>query len=140
MRVTEHTKVTLYDEITLKFSSLSLTGALIYQVVKIRDRDAQAHLNTTYTPVLTLEGLDDEGMPFVEQLTLRQESIGGAAATVPPGQDGSPVVVAIKDYSEHTGLADSLVEAGVGEIVFTLYVGPFNSPVQQLQIKMAGAT
>ena len=45
-----------------------------------------------------------------------------------------PGEVFIKDWSEHSGLAAALVDAGAGEITETLTVGPFDSRAYRFQL------
>lgn len=45
--------------------------------------------------------------------------------------------VFIKDWSEHEGLAQSLVDAGVAEVVRELVVGPFASTAYEVRLLAA---
>ena len=50
------------------------------------------------------------------------------------GDNIAAVHVVIKDYSEHQGLADRLVEIGLVEIVHTLTRGPFGSQFHVVKV------
>lgn len=93
------------DDVTVTFHGLTLAGQLIH------DRAAG---------VLELE--TDEGP---EQLSTDLSVYG-----LPTGLGD----VWIKDWTEHEGLAQGLVEQGLGEIIGTAEVGPFASRAHLVKV------
>ena len=68
---------------------------------------------------------DDDDFPSDEVLSTSLRAYGYIEF---PGE------VFIKDWSEHSGLAAALVDAGAGEITETLTVGPFDSRAYRFQL------
>lgn len=93
------------ETVTLTFPSLTLTGILRH------DDDHRQLLLWT-----------DEGP---ERVSVNLSAYGLEA---PAGH------VFVKDWSEHRGLAKSLVDQGLGQIVETVTVGPFDSPAHLVKV------
>lgn len=74
---------------------------------------------------------DVEHIDAIRALILHDNEEGGyevlSTNLASYGDNVAPGHVVIKDYSEHRGLADRLVELGLVEIVDTLIRGPFDS-------------
>lgn len=97
---------TIAEGITAQLGSFSLHGDLLH------DPDQQA---------LFLGEPNGE----LEVLSINLSSQGDFA---------SETTVFVKDWSEHSGLAASLIEAGVAELVREVRVGPFRSRAYELRV------
>jgi hypothetical protein len=102
---------TIKKDVTATFSSITVRGDIQY--------DASQHALAIVDP----------NEP-AEIITVNLSAYG----LMPP--EGS---VFIKDWSESIGLTDSLVAAGVVEIVAALQVGPFNSRAYAVRVIAAEA-
>lgn len=84
---------------------------------------------------------------------LRTSSVGGLIFRYATGEEEvlsvnlvtygllpGPDEVFVKDWSEHAGLAQSLVDAGHAEFVDEHFVGPFKSRAVRLRISRAETT
>jgi hypothetical protein len=102
--------ITVREGAAVDFSSLTLTGDVLY-----------------YADQAALVLIDDEyGTP--ERLSINLIDHGLVAR---PGH------VFIKNWSEGDGVADSLVKAGVVEIVETHVVGPFGGTAYEVRVLVA---
>lgn len=81
---------------------------------------------------------DVEHIDAVRALVLHDNEEGGyevlSTNLVAYGDNIAPGHVVIKDYSEHEGLAQRLVELGLVKIVDTLTRGPFDSRFHVVEV------
>ncbi|MFF4410144.1 hypothetical protein [Streptomyces sp. NPDC001404] len=98
---------TVKHDVTVDFGGIELTGVLVHD-----DENR----------VLELE-LDEGPEPI-------SISLQGYGLMPEPGS------VFIKDWSEHSGLTARLAQAGLVKPVHALTVGPFNSPVYEVQVTL----
>lgn len=109
--------------ITVMGGSTQLTGTLTYTAAT-----RELHIEPT-SGMYGTEPLDESdlyGPP--ECLSI---NVGpGYGITAEPGQ------VCVKDWSEHAGLAQSLIDAGVATAYATASVGPFDSRVYVLDMQV----
>lgn len=98
-----------HRDVTLDFAAIRLTGDLIFRGAEDPESGE-------------LMLLTDETS---EHISVRL----GAYGLVP-----APGNVFIKDWSEHEGLTQSLVDAGLAQIVATFTVGPFASRAYEVKV------
>lgn len=97
------------DQVTLTFGSIELTGDL--HLASYENGETAAVLFT------------DEG---TEHISTNLIAYGFVAQ---PGQ------FFVKDYSEHEGLAQSIVDAGLGTITQTITFGPLNLTAYEIALE-----
>ena len=88
------------------------------QYVDMTDADLRTARYADGSLALIASATDEDGFPDQETLSI---NLGVYGLTPPPG------CVYVKDYSEHEGLPQALVEAGVGTIENAVTFGPFNA-------------
>lgn len=93
--------------VTIEFSAIALNGSLHH------DDERR-----------TLTLMTDEGP---ERVSVNLEAYGLVPA---PGR------VFIKDWSEHSGLAESLQRAGLARLVRSVEVGPFASTAHEVEVTL----
>lgn len=86
--------------------------------VDMTDADLRTTRYADGSLALIASATDEDGFPDEETLSI---NLGVYGLTPPPG------CVYVKDYSEHRGLPQALVTAGVGTIEGAVTFGPFGS-------------
>lgn len=94
----------------------------------VRLTDATVFLATygDHSTALVAEATDEDGFPNRETLSV---NLSAYAMTPPEG------CVFVRDYSEHEGLVDALVEAGVASLVERITFGPHDVPGAVMKIE-----
>lgn len=93
--------------------------------VHMKDANVRVSQYADKSLALIAEGVDDEGFPDVETL-----SVNLTAYNLRP----APNCVYVKAYAEHEGLAEALVTAGIGVIEGTIHFGPYNTTAHVLRL------
>lgn len=107
MNETSAAELVVKHGVTVDFGAIELTGSLHHD-------DAQRALT-----LLTQDG--------PERVSVNLEAYG-----LIPG----PGRVFVKDWSEHSGLAARLAEAGLVEIIGSVLVGPFSSTAYEVEVTL----